>query len=183
MSLFRAGPSPHQTALAMVGVKPGKTAVVVGAGDGALAAELALITGLNGRTVVIDAREAARGTVEAAAGRAGALVEFEPGQPTRLPVDAGAADVAVLNRLLGGAADRAAVASEAVRVIRPGGRIIVLEGEPRRGLMARLSRPQGPPPLQGAVVCDLLRQAGLRAVRVLADADGVTYVEGVKARD
>jgi len=183
MSLFRAGPSPHQTALAMVGIKPGKTAVVVGAGDGALAAELALITGLNGRTVVIDARETARSTVEMAARKAGALVEFETGDPTRLPVDTSAADVAVLNRLLGPSGDRTAVASEAVRIIRPGGRVIVLEGERRRGFLARLSRPQGPAPLQGALVCELLRQAGLRAVRVLADADGVTYVEGAKARD
>ena len=45
--------SSHATALAMVGAKAGQSVVVLGA-DGPLAAAIGLVTGLNGRTVVVD---------------------------------------------------------------------------------------------------------------------------------
>jgi SAM-dependent methyltransferase len=182
MSLFRSGPSPHQTALAMVGVKPGKTAVVVGAGNGALAAELALITGLNGRTIIVDPRTDAEAMVEAAAARAGALVEFVAGPATAPPVEEACADVVVVNGVLGPSGeDQPAVAREAVRLIRPGGRVVVLEERPRKSRFG-LGRGRRPAVITGDAICNLLVDTGLRAVRVLAEANDVVYVEGVKAR-
>ena len=64
MKLFRNAASPYQTSLAMIGAKAGSTVIVVGASEPALAAEVALVTGLNGRTlaVVPDARTSRRST-------------------------------------------------------------------------------------------------------------------------
>src|SRR5687767_14292998 len=95
---FRQGPSPHQTALAMIGAKPGDRLIVAGADDPDLVAELALVTGLNGQTTVYDERNDARDLIEAAAAKAGALVEFAQSTIVNLPIDPGSADVFVLAR-------------------------------------------------------------------------------------
>ena len=75
-SWFRQGPSPHQTALAMIGAKAGHHVVIAGADDPDLAAALALVTGLNGQTLVVDERSDAEALVNAAAAKAGALMDF-----------------------------------------------------------------------------------------------------------
>jgi SAM-dependent methyltransferase len=182
MKWFSKGPSPYQTLLAMVGIKPGGTVAVLGAGTGRLAAELAAITGLNGRTVVVDGDPAAEARVAAAAAGAGQLVDFERSDWTSLPADLAGLDVAVINcQLAACGPEPAAVIREAVRVIRPGGRIVVIEGRPRKGLVARFAGPAGPV-LAGEVVRDLLAAAGLHGSRVLGEEDGVTFIEGVKPR-
>ncbi|MEZ5316443.1 MAG: methyltransferase domain-containing protein [Vicinamibacterales bacterium] len=186
MRFLRGGPPPFQTALAMIGAKPGQTVVLAGAGDGRLAAQLAQVTGLNGRTLVVDAPDAtARAEVVATA--AGALIEPAPGRPDALPVDAGMADVVVLHQVVGApGVDTAAVAAEALRALRPGGRAVAIGGTPPAGLVASLTRSgRGAPGV--TFDPDRLREAftiaGFRAARLLAEAEGVTYVEGVRARD
>src|SRR5687767_4696563 len=54
MGPFRKGASPHQTAIAMIGAKSGSRVLVVGAGDAAVAGEVALVAGLNGHVLVVD---------------------------------------------------------------------------------------------------------------------------------
>jgi len=178
---FAEGPSPFQTVLAMVGVKPGGVAVVFGAGDGALAAELAGITGLNGRTLVVDPDAAAEARVEKAAASAGRLVEFARTRLASIGDAASDADVAVINCQLG-AQGRAAseIVSEAVRILRAGGRVIVIEGWRRKGLFG-FGRSSGPEPMASDAVCALLAEAGLRATRVLGEERGVSYIEGIKS--
>ena len=183
MSLFKPGPSPHQTMIAMVGVKPGGVAVVLGAGDGGLAAALADITGLNGRTLVVDPDGAAEARVAAAAARVGRLVDFARAGWTALPMDNGEADVSVVHCQLGSIGeglDR--IFSEAVRVIRPGGRVVVIEGQPTKGMFARWTSGAGPEPLAADHIVRLVEGTGLRAVRILGEENGVTFVEGVKPR-
>lgn len=177
---FREGPSPFQTVLAMIGIKPGGTAVVLGAGDGTLAAELAGVTGLNGRTLVIDPSSDAEARVAKAAANAGRLVEFETAPLARLDAELAGVDVCVVNCQLG-PQGRAApdILREAVRILRPGGRVVVIEGTPKKGLLG-FGRSAGPPPMPGEEVCRLLADAGLRAARVLGEERGVTYIEGVK---
>ena len=180
MRWFRSGPSPFQTALAMVGAKPGQLVLVVGAGSGQLAAEIALVTGLNGRTVVVSREPEAERTVEAAAARAGALVEFESSDIRTLAAADDTVDIVVVQRQFAdGSVDGPALAREAVRVLRPGGRVIAIEGaEP--GTRPGFGRRPSAPALDPATVQRHLAATGLKATRVLAEVEGTLYVEGVK---
>jgi ubiquinone/menaquinone biosynthesis C-methylase UbiE len=177
---LREGPSPYKTALAMIGPKPGQQVVVLGTGDGGLAAAIALVTGLNGRTLVVDPAPDARKQLDTAAAKAGALVDFDGAPLAMLPLDSDHFDIAVLQHALGNPAD-SAVLSEAARVVREGGRLLVIEDAPRPGLLGFLGRGKTPR-ADGGTVRDLLLTVGLRAARVLAESDGVMYVEAVKPR-
>jgi len=183
MKWFREGASPYHTALAMVGAKAGQRVVIIGPGSGSVAAELARVAGLNGRVLVVDRDPAAEAAVEAAAVKAGALVEFERAPSSMLPLDAEAFDLFVLHGELSARSQedgRLAVA-EARRVLRPGGRIIVIEKSSRPGLFGLI--PIGAsrePLLRPAVAIDLLKAEGFLAVRLLADSEGTAYVEGRK---
>ena len=177
MKLFRSELSPHQTALAMIGVKPGASVVVIGAGNPALVAELARVTGLNGRTLVVDS-EHARDAVLAAAAKAGALVDFLPMSTTTVPVDDDAADVVVVQHGFGvRALAEQAIVSDAVRLVRTGGRMVAIEGERRR---ARLFGSTPPPRVSGDAIVSRFSAAGLIAARVLAESEGLVYVEARK---
>jgi ubiquinone/menaquinone biosynthesis C-methylase UbiE len=172
---FRKGPSPYQAAMAMVGVKPGQQVVVVGAADADLAAQLAVVTGLNGQTLVVDQADA-RTRVEAAARRAGALVEFGTATPASLPVASESVDIVVLAMGMASLSegDRSRAVDEAMRVLRPGGRTIVVEGGKAR------TGPSVSP--SGDAIMGLLTGVGAKAVRMLATVDGITYYEARKAR-
>ena len=64
---------------------------------------------------------------------------------------------------------------EALRMLAPRGRVVVVEGQRRPGLFGLL--PSKVPGLPAADVTDALKTAGARAVRTLADIDGVAYYE------
>ncbi len=179
MKWLRPGPPPHQTALAMIGAKAGQQVLMVGAADSRLAAAVAGITGLNGRTVVVDPSPDAQRSVDTAAADAGTLVEFEQRSFSAISADAGVFDIVVLSQSLSMPGENpVTIVSEAVRVVRPGGRIVAIEGASTAGLFSALRRPRAA--LTGDAMRDLLASAGLRATRVLAEVDGVTYVEGSK---
>jgi hypothetical protein len=69
MKWLRPGPPPFQTDLAMIGAKSGQHVLVLGAGEGGLAAALAGVTGLNGRTLAIDPDAGASAAIERAGAR------------------------------------------------------------------------------------------------------------------
>lgn len=170
----------RSTASAMVAARPADTVAILGVpgpAQAALAAEIGVETGLNGRTVVIDVGAEARSRVEAAAAKAGALVEFEWAPVTMLPLDPATFDVVVINHQLAAleGRNRVACCEEALRIAKPSGRVVVIEGVRRAGLFALLpTRLPGLPPDE---VRDALKSAGARAVRQLADVDGVVFFE------
>src|SRR5204863_2417893 len=167
---LRPGPSPPQTGLARIGVKSGQQVLVIGAADGGLAAAVAEVTGLNGRTLVIDPSPAAAEAIRAAAAEAGALVDFEPTAIADFQ-SAATFDIAVINRTLAPPNVPADVLRQAAAALRPGGRIIVVEGGQTAGWMGLGRRPI-PAALSGAAIRDLLISTGLRAARVLAESEG-----------
>ncbi len=172
---FRKGLSRHQTAIAMVGPKPGDRIGIVSAGDPDLAAEIALVTGLNGTTTVCDPDSDARARVEAAAARAGALVEFERTPDASLPFADASQDVVVVMATASGAT--MLDLGEPLRALRAGGRIIIVDGVRSSGMFrSRPARPRRPKD----DVLRALEQAGTRARRQLADVDGVAYYEARK---
>lgn len=171
---FRKGLSPHHTALAMIGAKSGDRVAVIGAGDPDLAAELALVTGLNGETTVLASEPDAQARVEAAAGTAGALVAFIEAGTTPLPFGPGSHDIVVfLNFGRIDAATRGPAILDALRVLRASGRVILIDGTRRSGLFGGAKEPR----LDAATTLAALTAAGARAERLLADVDGVAFYE------
>ena len=173
---FRRRESPHQTPLAMIGVRSGNAVVILGGRDAPLAAAVAVVTGLNGRTLVVDPDPAVGPRLTTAAAQAGALVDFQHAPVTSVPLEAGTFDVAVVDVRLAaqGDTDQRATMAQAFRAVRPLGRIIVIEGAAPAGLFGRRDPT---PALSAGAVQDLLEQAGGRAVRKLAEVDGVSYFE------
>jgi ubiquinone/menaquinone biosynthesis C-methylase UbiE len=179
MFKFRPGLPPQHVGLAMVGAKPGQHVLIVGAAGPDLAAEIALVTGLNGRTVLVD-RGTGLGLVEAAAARAGALVEIVDAPLTMLPLDTDSFDLVVVQAGLASqpAGSRDQIVGEAVRVAAPGRRIVMIEGARRQGLFGLLASKT--PALDESTGRALLERAGTVAPRLLADAEGLAFFEGRK---
>ncbi|MBK9242522.1 MAG: methyltransferase domain-containing protein [Acidobacteria bacterium] len=174
--------SPQQAAVSMIGARPGDTVLFCGASRPEIAGGVGAITGLNGQTTVVDRRAGADTQVAAAAAAAGALVDFEDAPLTLLPFDTGHWDAAVIVdglRTLEGEA--AQVLSEAIRVVRPGGRVVLLDRVSRPGLfgLVRAAEASAEP---AEKVVSTLGAAGLRAARLLAEVEGVRYFEAVKGR-
>jgi SAM-dependent methyltransferase len=163
----------------MIGAKPGGTVLVSGASDPAVAAEVALVTGLNGRTLVVVPPGATPAAVLKAAAAAGALVEVEAADPAALPAADGSFDVAVVTAA-GAAPNFDRVIHEAARVVRPGGRVVVIRGRKVSGLRRLLPGGASESGAADDLIISRLSDAGLRGTRLLGHADGVSYFEGTK---
>ncbi len=171
---------PFAPAVAMLGVKGGDRVLFCGAGMPDLAGAVGVITSLNGQTTVVDRRAGADAKVAAAAAAAGGLVDFEDAPLTLLPFDTGHWDVAVITQGLRALDGQAAqVLSEAIRVVRPSGRIVVLDHVSRPGLFGLVRNADTSAEPADKVVA-VLGAAGLRAARLLAEVEGVRYFEAVK---
>jgi ubiquinone/menaquinone biosynthesis C-methylase UbiE len=178
----------HQLVVGMVGVKLGDRFVQVGCAHGGPLAAIAARVGLSGRAVTVVPDDASATRAQKGARRAGVLVEVEVAQPTRLPLDDASFDVAIADDtggLLGAMRpeDRVAAIRELVRVLRPGGRVIIIGAAPRGGFGALLTRtPRGPLFTASGDAVKLLAADGFRAVRTLAEREGYIFVEGIKPR-
>ena len=152
--------------------------------DGGRLAAVASKVGLSGRAAaaVPDARSAER--ARKGAERAGTLVEVEVADPRQLPFEDGAFNVVVIDDTAGLLSsstdeDRGAIVREAARILEPGGRAMVVgRGEPS-GLAALVARKPNAPPFDAQPV---LHAHGFKAVRLLAEREGFTFVEGLKHR-
>ncbi len=164
----------------MTGVKLGDRLLVIGCGQAKLVAQLALKPGLTGRACALDENAAMSTRAAETALREGALLESETAPYTNLPHNDAAFDIVVLNHTLGEIPRerRMAVLTEARRVLRDGGRCIVIERSARRGLVALVAA-SGP---ASAEIEEALTSAGFRAVRTLAEREGLRFVEGARRR-
>lgn len=178
---LRRGPTRPGTALAMIGPRSSDHVLVLGASGAAVAAESGAVTRLNGRTVLVGHGADAATRTEQAAAKAGAIVEFieTPPATATLPFGAATFHIVVIADLAVGSTDAGPTLADATRVLQPGGRIILIFGEPARGMFAALK--PAPPPEKEAVL-NLLVRAGLVAGRLLAMSEGVAYFEARKAR-
>src|SRR4051812_35883469 len=177
--------SSEPLTVAMTGIKLGNRVLIVGVSDTALIAALGIKAGLTGRTCIVDTSESEVTRAAAGVEREGALVESAVAPLTTLPYEAGSFDVAILRDVLGPARaeDRPAMAAEAERVIRPGGRCLVIETAAKAGLGGLVSRPINPEFHAGGGATPLLTSVGFAAVRTLAERDGLTFTEGVKRNE
>jgi len=183
----RRGGDPHILAVSMTGVKLGDRVVFVGAPDPGRVAAIAAKVGLSGHAAAVVPDEKAAARLARAAADAGVLVDTDISDPRILPHPDAGFDLAVLDdtgALLEHMAegDRVSIASQIARVVRPGGRVIVLGGGQPEGLARlRSTTPASPLVVSGAVAA-LLGANGFGIVRTLAEREGLVFVEGLKPR-
>jgi ubiquinone/menaquinone biosynthesis C-methylase UbiE len=164
-------------------VKMGDRIVQIGCADGARLAAVAAKVGLSGRAVAVVPDAAAAARAQKGASAEGVLVEIETTAPTALPLDDAAFDLAIVddtNGLLSQMSDAesGATLSEVLRVLRPGGRAMVIGSLGGRGLGALFGGGSGPTRDPQPA----LERGGFRFVRHLAEREGLSFVEGLKAR-
>ena len=163
--------------VSMTAVRTGDRLLIVGCGDVKVIEQIAGRPGISGRACAVDATSERTARALAAAEREGALLEVETAPVTALPFTDESFDVAVVNHLLPEVAEsrRAAALAEVGRVLRGGGRCIVVQAGRRGGLAGLFS---GSPPMRSDEIEALMQTAGLRAVRTLAEREGLVFVEG-----
>jgi SAM-dependent methyltransferase len=173
--------------MAMSGVRMGERLLQVGVDDPAVLGALAAKVGISGHAAVVtlDERSAERARKGIADGSA--LADVSATTDGSLPYDAESFDVVIVHGVTGflpalDAGVRSRLLSQLLRVTRRGGRAILTEAGERSGLKAMLA----PAPRkderydQAGGTVAALETAGFRPVRLLADRDGVRFIEGLK---
>jgi ubiquinone/menaquinone biosynthesis C-methylase UbiE len=174
---------PHMLTISMTGVKLADRVAQVGCADGRRLGAVAAKVGLSGRFVAIVPDEASAARARKGAADEGALIEIEVAPPTRLLAEQAVFDLVVVDDTGGlmakmSADDRTAAIREVFRILRKGGRVMVIGSAPR-GIGALFTRER-----QTARFDPLpsLEADGFKSVRTLADRDGLVFVEGMKPR-
>lgn len=109
-------------------LRPGERVLDVGSGPGLLAAEMAAEVGLDGRVCGIDISDSMLAIAQARAHAPGtAPIEFRRGSASEIPYADGSFDVAVSTQVLEYVADIPGALAELRRVLRPGGRVLLLD--------------------------------------------------------
>jgi len=116
----------RRVVLKVLGLCPGERVLDIGSGPGFLASEMGEAVGPAGRVYGIDLSESMiKIARERCADRP--WVEFQPGDARRLPFPDHHFDVAVSTQVYEYVNDMAAALSELYRVLRPGGRALILD--------------------------------------------------------
>lgn len=172
--------------ITMSGVRMGERLLQIGIDDAAIAGRMSAKVGLSGHAAIVVENERSAARARSAAAVAGVLVEVQIAPLATLPFGDAAFDVVVVNGVSGWVSTvdpgtRAALLAETLRVLRSGGRLVVIEAGPRRGLPGWLQ----PAQVDGAYERGVgspkaLAAAGFRAARVLGEREGYRFVEGLK---
>jgi ubiquinone/menaquinone biosynthesis C-methylase UbiE len=182
MGWFRKTAPAEPLAITMTGVKLGDRVLVIGAGDPPLIAALAARSGLTGRACVVDTDAARLSRAATAIEREGALVEPMCAPWSALPFESGSFDLAVIRDVLSTMAhdERSRVLLELFRVLRAGGRAIVIDQAPRGGIAGLIGGHTTDVAYGHEGAVGALSSVGFAATRLLAERDGMTFVEGAK---
>jgi hypothetical protein len=174
-------------AVTMTGVRLGEKALQIGEGDTRVVALIAARTGLTGTAAIVVLDDQAAARVRRAVTDIGALAEVGVVDREDPPADA-AYDVIVVHDV----EHTIAAPNDAVRsgwlqlchrVLRGGGRIVTIEPGSPVGLRAWFGGHKGAVPAGGIGSKAALESAGFRNVRLLADRDGLRFIEGFKKAD
>jgi len=186
--MFLKQQDPYALVKSMTGVKMGDQIVQIGCAHGGRLGAVASKVGLSGRAVVVAPDEASAARARKGAADAGVLVDVEVAPVTQLPIEDAGFDLALVDDTAGllgtmRAEDRVAAIRELRRVLRPGGRAMIVGAAPRAGLGALIARTQsGPPFVASGDAAKALEADGFRSVRELGAREGLVFVEGIKPR-
>ena len=183
MKLFREGLGPYALEMSMAGVKMGDRFLQLRCGNGKMFAAIAAKVGLTGSACAIDDNSEMCIRGRKAVAKAGVLAEIDHAQYDALPYEETSFDVAVLWDLLGVLTPerRVRCLQQTLRVLRRGGRCVIIERVPRSGLAALLRRPVlDTTYLKSGGAERALDAEGFKAVRQLAEREGQAFTEGVK---
>lgn len=163
--------------LALESVRPGEVVVDLGSGGGIDCFLAAKRVGSEGRVIGVDMTPEMIALARRNAARSGAdNVEFRLGEIEALPVQDGTADLVISNCVINLVPDKTKAFAEALRILKPGGRISVsdivttapLPDAARRSVGAYVAC------LGGAMVLDeylaAARKAGFEDVRVVSES-------------
>lgn len=116
--------------LEALGPLSGRTVLDIGCGRGTDLLALAERVGAQGRVVGVDVSERMLAAARAQrSGMCGAVIELVCSDGAALPFESESVDVVRIDRVLVHVPSPAAVLAEARRVLRPGGRLVVAEGD------------------------------------------------------
>jgi ubiquinone/menaquinone biosynthesis C-methylase UbiE len=179
----KAGGEP--LTVSMAGVTLGERILVLGVGDGPFIAGVGIKSGLSGRTCVYgESREAVERAARAAE-RAGALVEGSDGAWSAMPFDDASFDVVLVRDVLPPLTvdGRVGALAEVRRVLRTGGRVMVIDSTSGGGPLGRFRRNGAAAQFYGSEggATRALELAGFKAIRTLAERDGLVFTEGARA--
>lgn len=179
---------PFGLVVGMAGVKLGDRLLQVGCAHGGRLGALAGKVGLSGRAVALVPDQASADRASKGAANAGVLIEVEIAPPTTIALDADSIDIAVVDDTAGlvgslNESDRASTLTEVRRVLRPGGRIMII-GIGARGGLSKIfgSGPAASSFATSGEANAALERQGFKLVRTLAERDGLIFVEAVKPR-
>jgi ubiquinone/menaquinone biosynthesis C-methylase UbiE len=168
--------------VSMSGAKLGDRVLVIGCSDPRLIAALAAKAGMSGRTCAVDESPDAATEAGRIALKAGVLVETTSAATSAQPFERDSFDLVVLRNVLrtGEWQPGATVAQEAARVLRPGGRCMVIDTMARGGMAGLFGGQPAPSADDPREAIEILKSQGFVAVRVLAERDGLRFIEAVK---
>jgi SAM-dependent methyltransferase len=185
-SLFRLRRSrgPVDLIDGMAGVRLGERLLQAGVGHPKAFAILAGKAGLTGRACAVVDEPAAARQLEAAAAAEGVFVEVAVAHGGLWPYPAGSFDVGLLdgNALLAaGSPDSSQRLRDMLQALRQGGRVLVVYAA-GRGLAARFRflSSSATSERRGQALAVALQTTGFRPVRVLAQREGMLFVEGFR---
>ena len=155
--------------VSMTGVRMGERFIQIGCDDRSLLAGLAAKVGLSGSAAVAAFDDASALRARATAAKVGALIDVHVIASGQLPFDTGMVDMLVIDDTRAALSSRPdeirrLILSEALRTVRTGGRVEAVESIGKTA----------------ATLATDLEQAGFKPVRVLAEKDGLRFVEGLK---
>jgi SAM-dependent methyltransferase len=149
---------------ALAHLLPAADVVDIGCGEGYLTIEVARWAK---RVIAVDRSTAVLARAKALAGRRRAAnITFKRGELEKLPLDSASVDIALLSQALHHADVPAVALAEAVRVVRPGGRVLVLELRAHHEAWVREKLGDRHLGFSDDDLAALLRDAGLTGVRV-----------------
>jgi SAM-dependent methyltransferase len=184
--MFFRKPRLEALPVTMAGVRMGERLLQVGVDDAGLAAALASKVGLSGAAAHAVANESDGARARSAATAAGVLVDVQVTPLRALPFEPGSFDLAVIHAMSGWLAsmrpeDRVGLLQSVHRVLRPGGRVVVIEAMPRQGLAALF---RGQPVDEHYAAAGgsegALKAEGFKPVRLLGEREGYRFTEGLK---
>lgn len=172
--------------VAMIGPRMGERILQVGVDDVAIAGMVAGKVGLSGSAAFVVATEGDAERARRAATDAGALADVRVASLRTFPFDDGAFDLAVVHDTRGFLAslapeDRVGCLQQTRRVLRRGGRVVVVDAAPRGGLAGLFRRHHVDEHYQaGGGAEGALAAEGFSPVRVLGEREGYRFTEGLK---